>query len=175
MAQRKVVLFIAATLDGYIATQDHELDWLFKVEGENDNRTKEFMDTVDTVIMGRTTYDWLMAQEIEFPYKDKECYVFTKSPKTDTEYVTFTNEDVAQFTEKLKSKSGKNIWLVGGGELLFAFLEGKLVDEMIVTIAPVLLGSGIPLFRQNSFRTGLRLSNVTRLNQFVALRYEVIK
>ena len=59
--------------------------------------------------------------------------------------------------------------------MLFAFLEGKLVDEMIVTIAPVLLGSGIPLFRQNSFRTGLRLSNVTRLNQFVALRYEVIK
>ena len=70
MAQRKVVLFIAATLDGYIATQDHELDWLFKVEGENDNGTKEFMDTVDTVIMGRTTYDWLMAQEIEFPFKD---------------------------------------------------------------------------------------------------------
>ena len=72
--QRKIVLFIATSLDGYIATEDDSLEWLFKVEGDGDNGYSDFYDTVDTVIMGRRTYDWLLEQELEsFPYEGKEC------------------------------------------------------------------------------------------------------
>lgn len=173
MEQRKVVLFTASSLDGYIATKDHHLDWLFQVEGEGDNGIAEFMNSVDTVIMGRTTYDWVMAHAEEFPYKDKECYVFSRTAKTDTEFVSFIHEDVGEFCRRLKRKSGKNIWIAGGGELLDDFLKEKLVDEIIVTIAPVLLGNGIPLFKQNDFQTSLKLSRINRFNQFVELRYEV--
>ncbi len=175
MEQRKLVLFIASTLDGYIATKDHNLNWLFNVEGEGDNGYTEFYSTVDTFIMGRTTYDWLMANVDVFPYKDKECYVFSRTPKEDTEYVSFVNKDIVLFSKELKSKSGKNIWIIGGGELLSDFIKEKLVDEIIVTIAPVLLGSGIPLFRQNDFQTLLRLNSINRFNQFVELHYEVVK
>lgn len=175
MEQRKLVLFIASTLDGYIATKDHDLNWLFNVEGEGDNGISAFYNTIDTVIMGRTTYDWVMAHEDVFPYQDKECYIFSRTPREDTEYVTFVNKDVVSFTNKLKSKSGKNIWIIGGGELLSDFIKENLVDEIIVTIAPVLLGNGIPLFRQNNFQTLLKLNSINRFNQFVELRYEVIK
>ena len=175
MEQRKLVLFIASTLDGYIATKDHNLNWLFNVEGEGDNGTSEFYNTIDTIIMGRTTYDWIMEHEDVFQYKDKECYVFSRTQKEDTEYVSFVNKDVVSFTKELKSKSGKNIWIMGGSELASNFIKEKLVDEIIVTIAPVLLGSGIPLFRQNNFQTLLKLNSTNRFNQFVELRYEVIK
>jgi dihydrofolate reductase len=79
------------------------------------------------------------------------------------------------FTKELKSKNGKNIWIMGGSELISNFIKEKLVDEIIVTVAPVLLGSGIPLFSQNDFQTLLRLTSTNRFNQFVELRYEVIK
>ncbi|MEA5096496.1 MAG: dihydrofolate reductase family protein [Sedimentibacter saalensis] len=175
MEQRKLVLFIASTLDGYIATKDHNLDWLFNVEGEGDNGISEFYNTIDTIIMGRTTYDWIMAYEDVFPYKDKKCYIFSRTPKEDTEYVSFVNKDVASFTRELKCKSGKNIWIMGGSELISYFIKEKLIDEIIVTLAPVLLGSGIPLFRQNDFQTLLKLTSTNRFNQFVELHYEVIK
>ena len=175
MEQRNLVMFIASTLDGYIATKDHNLNWLFNVEGEGDNGISDFYNTIDTIIMGRATYDWVMEHEDDFPYKDKECYVFSRAQKEDTQYVSFINKDVVSFSKELKSKSGKNIWLVGGSELISNFIEEKLVDEVIVTIAPVLLGSGIPLFKQNNFQTLLRLNSINRFNQFVELRYEVIK
>ncbi len=175
MNDRKVVLFIAASLDGYIATEEHGLDWLFAVDGEGDNGYAKFYDTLDTVVMGRVTYDWIMAhEEGEFPYKGKACYVFSRTPREGTENVTFVHGDVVAFVNELKGKEGKGIWLVGGGELLAAFIREKLVDELIVTIAPVLLGKGIPLFRGCDFQTALRLEDVNRFGQFVELRYEAV-
>jgi len=80
-------------------------------------------------------------------------------------------EEVAPFVENLKKKDGKNIWLVGGGKLLSTFLAESLVDEIVVTIAPVLLGRGIPLFEQQDFQRRLSLKDVNRFNQFVELHY----
>ena len=176
MNQRKLVLYIASSLDGYIATEEHSLDWLFAVEGEGDNGISKFYETVDSILMGRVTYDWIMNYEKgEFPYKGKECYVFSKSRKEENEYVTFVNEDIPQFTKNLKNKNGKTIWLVGGGGLLDTFMKEKLVDEIIVTIAPVLIGSGIPLFKNYNFQTSLSLKEINRFNQFVELHYEVVR
>lgn len=171
---RNLVLFIAASLDGYIATKDESLDWLFKVEGEGDNGYSEFYNTVDTVLMGKKTYDWIMKYETgEFPYRDKECYVFTRSSIVDTENVSFINEDVSDFIKKLKNQLGNNIWIVGGGEMLHSLLEEKLVDEIILTIAPVIIGTGIPLFKEGDFHLNMSLINSRTFNQFAELHYEV--
>ena len=176
MSQRKIVLYIAASLDGYIATEEHSLDWLFAAEGEGDNGFAEFYDTVDTFLLGRSTYDWIMKEEKgKFPYKGKECYVFSRAEANGNEYVKFVNEDIIQFVEELRSRQGKNIWVVGGGELLHTFIETKLLDELRITIAPVLLGRGIPLFKNNYFQTFLMLKNVFRYNQLVELQYEVLQ
>lgn len=171
--KRNLVLFIASSLDGYIATTDESLEWLFKVEGEGDNGFSEFYETVDTVLMGKRTYDWIMKQDIqEFPYKNKECYVFTRSSAEDTEDVRFVNEDVTNFVHKLKDQEGKNLWIVGGGELLHSFVQEELVDEFIITVAPTIIGKGIPLFRDGDYQLDLTLKGVRNFNQFVELHYK---
>lgn len=172
--KRNVVLFIASSLDGYIATKDESLEWLFKVEGEGDNGFAEFYETIDTVLMGKRTYDWVMNQEIaEFPYKNKNCYVFTRSSVEDTDNVRFINKDVTDFVQALKREEGKNIWIVGGGELLHAFVERKLVDEFIITVAPTIIGKGIPLFREGDHQLELTLKGIRTFNQFVELHYKL--
>lgn len=173
---RNVVLFIASSLDGYIATEDESLEWLFNVEGEGDNGITEFYDTVDTILMGKRTYDWIIKENPgEFPYKNKECYVFSRSIIENTEDVKFVNGNINRFVNKLKSQEGKNIWIVGGGELLLSFIEEMLVDEMIITVAPTILGKGIPLFREGNQQLNLSLKGMRRFNQFAELRYKVIK
>lgn len=171
--QRNIVLFIATSLDGYIATKDDSLDWLFKVEGEGDNGISEFYETVDTILMGRKTYDWIITHMTEeFPYKNKECYVFSRQENEDTEDVKFIKEDIIDFTNKLKNEEGKNIWIVGGGDLLHSFIKEKLVDEFIITIAPTIIGEGVPLFKEDNYQLELYLKGTRCFNQFVELHYE---
>lgn len=106
--KRKLILFIASSLDGYIATQDESLEWLHEVEGEGDNGYSEFYETVDTVLLGKKTYDWIMKLGLdEFPYKDKACYVFSRSAHEDTEDVTFVHDEAAIFVEELKRPGGQ--------------------------------------------------------------------
>ncbi len=170
---RKIVLFIASSLDGYIATMDESLEWLFNVEGEGDNGFSEFYDTVDTVLMGKKTYDWIMQEMKEFPYENKECYVFTRSTIEDTENVKFIRTHITKLVNQLKSQRGKNIWVVGGGELLYSFLQEKAVDELIITVAPTIIGKGIPLFKEGDDQLDLSLKGTRIFNQFVELHYEV--
>jgi dihydrofolate reductase len=174
-SDRKLVLFIATSLDGYIARKDGSLDWLFEIEGEGDNGYTEFYDTVDTIIMGRRTYEEILVLEPgNFPYKNKECFVFTsKSAMKDNEDVTFIDIEVGPFVEGLKKQEGNNIWIVGGGELLHAFLKAKLVDEFIITIAPTLIGKGIFLYKEMDVDTKLELKEITQFNQFVQMHYVV--
>lgn len=170
--KRKIILFIATSLDGYIATKNESLEWLFKVEGKGDNGYSEFYDTVDTILMGRRTYDWIIKHETgDFPYKNKECYVFSRSANDDNEFVKFINEDIVEFTNKLKNEEGKNIWIVGGGELLQSFLKERLVDELIITVAPTIIGNGISLFKEDDTQSELSLKSIRRFNQFVELHY----
>lgn len=174
--KRKLVLFIASSLDGYIATNDESLEWLYRVEGEGDNGFSEFYNTVDTIIMGKKTYDWILNQDLkEFPYKNKDCYVFTTSTAENNENVKFINGDITDFINNLKAQDGKNIWIVGGGQLLHSFIQRGLVDEFILTIAPTLIGNGIPLFRKGEYQLELSLKRMRNFNQFVELHYEYKK
>lgn len=175
MDQRKIVLYIAASLDGYIAAEDENMDWLLNIEGDGDNGYSAFYDTIDTILMGRKTYDWIMRHEgSKFPYKGKECYVFSKTLQGNNDNVTFINSNTVEFAEKLKKSPGKNIWLVGGGILTDAFLTHKAVDEIIINITPIILGNGIPLFRNSERQTRLSLRTINRYNQFAELHYDVL-
>ncbi len=171
--RRKIVLFIASSLDGYIASKDESLEWLFKVEGEGDNGFTEFYQTIDTIIMGKRTYDWIIKEIEDFPYKTKECYVYTRSSYQDTENVKFINEDIHHFVNNLRKKEGNNIWLVGGGELLDSFIQEDLVDEFIITVAPTIIGNGIPLFKESNHYVELSLKGTRNFNQFTELHFEV--
>lgn len=174
--KRKVVLFIATSLDGFIATKDETLEWLFDVEGEGDNGYSAFYNKIDTILMGKKTYDWIMNDDqiIEYPYKDKKSFVFSKSVRKNTDDVQFIKEDIPQFISELKKRDGKTIWLVGGGQLFSYFLENKLVDELYLTVAPKIIGRGIPLFNSGSYHADLKLIGTQTFNQFVELHYKVL-
>jgi len=169
--KRPVVLYIAISLDGYIAREDGSIDWLYEIEGEGDNGYEEFYQTVDTVLMGKTTYDHTFELAEQFPYPNKKCYVFSRSEQAPSPHVTFIQGDVPRFIEELKAQEGSNIWIVGGAEMLDGLLKEQLVDEFIITISPVLLGKGIPLFKENNPVTGLILKGTKRFGQFVQLHY----
>ena len=87
----------------------------------------------------------------------------------------FVGDEIVGFTNTLKNQQGKNIWIVGGGELLHSFLKEELVDELILTVAPTLIGNGIPLFKKGDFQTEFFLKGIQRFNQFVELHYEMKK
>lgn len=150
---RKVVLFIACSLDGYIAGKDDDISWLFD---DGDYGYREFLATIDTVLMGRRTYD-LALQMGPFPYADKECYVFSRSLMGGDEHAEFVNQPVKEFVDMLREQEGKDIWLVGGSELIAGFMMAGLVDEFIVSVHPMILGDGIPLFKPGIPSCPLRL------------------
>lgn len=171
---RKLILYTASSLDGYLAREDHALDWLFDVEQDGDTGYGDFYSTVDTILIGRKTYEQILILENGgFPYKGKECYVFSRTPQESTEHVSFVDSELVDFTKKLKARDGGNIWLVGGGDLLHTFLKEGLVDEFMIQIAPIVIGSGIPLFNFNNLEVKLDLKDVTRFGQFAQMHYVV--
>ncbi|WP_204554008.1 dihydrofolate reductase family protein [Bacillus ectoiniformans] len=174
--ERKVVLFIAASLDGYIAKSDGDISWLNEVEGEGDNGFTDFYKTVDTIMMGKSTYDHVLELTGgNYPHADKETYVFTSKSGLSDPNIQFINEPVDHLVSRLKSQEGRDIWLVGGAKLLQSFMEENLVDEYIVTIAPVILGEGIPLFHPTNTEVKLELKSTKAFGQFIQHHYERIR
>jgi dihydrofolate reductase len=168
---KHVKYFVAASLDGYIAGSDGGVDWLF---GDQDYGFADFLESVDTVLIGRSTYDFMLQHG--YPaYEDKQNFVFSATlPPENHPLVTVVSDDAAAFVRSLKDAGGRDIWLVGGGRLFRALLEAGLVDEMIVALHPRLLGRGIPLLPETRFSTGLELTDVLRYETgLVTLSYRV--
>jgi len=132
------------------------------------------LKTIDTILIGRVTYDWIMKHENEFPYKGKECYVFSKEKRDNNKDVTFIHNNIIGFINQLKTKNGGKIWLVGGSKLVSELINTNLVDELIIQIVPVLIGDGIPLFKKKNNQTKFTLKSINRYNQFVELNYELL-
>ena len=139
---RKVKLFIATSLDGYIARTDGDIDWLFT---DADYGYTPFYDSVDTVVMGRKTYDLALSFG-EYPYKGKAAYVFSRSRSGADEHATFVSGSATAFVDGLRATPGRDIWLVGGGELTRDFADANLIDEYVISIHPRLIRTGLPLF-----------------------------
>ncbi|WP_124727900.1 dihydrofolate reductase family protein [Staphylospora marina] len=174
--QRKVIAYIAMSLDGYISREDGSIDWLLKLSPEPEEYGyDEFIRTVDTVIMGRATYDQLPELSDTFPYADKDCYAFSRTRSGRDEHVRYVNEDPGVFVKRLKNKPGGHIWLVGGAELIRDFIEADLIDEWIIGVVPILIGRGIPLFYPNNRETGLKLVSLSAAGELAMLHYEVIR
>lgn len=149
--ERKVVLYIAVSLDGYIARNNGEVDFL---EGDGSNKDGDvgyvdFYNTIDTVIMGNSTYEQIIGWG-EYPYKGAEGYVYTNKNIANNEDVTFTNINPKELINELKKKEGKDIWVVGGAQIAKIFMKENLIDEYIIATIPVLIGDGIKLFDKNN-------------------------
>ncbi len=154
---RKIRLFIASSLDGYIARTSGEVDWLFT---DADYGYAEFFDSIDTVLMGGKTYRQIL-EFGEYPYKGKKGFVFSKTLQDKNDDVEFVGGDIKSFIDKLRNDSGGDIWLVGGAEIIHYFIKERLLDELILSIHPIILGDGIPLIvKDASLSTKLQLKEV---------------
>lgn len=155
---RKLCLFIAMSLDGYIAKPDGDISFLDEMnqEGE-DYGYSAYIETVDTVILGRKTYDKLASMGVESPYGDHDVYVVTRTPRENSGKTTFYSGDFKQLVTTLKSKPGKNIYCDGGAEIVQQLLNLDLIDEITISIIPVLLGKGIRLFDKTYPQQKLKL------------------
>lgn len=146
-----LILYTAATLDGYIAGPNGELDWL-DTGGNLDYGYHNFYASIGTTVMGRATYE-ITQTVATFPYPDIDNYVFTRDQSMrDTEHVRFVTGDIADFVRALKEQPGKDIWLIGGGQVNTVMLNAGLIDEIVLTAFPLVLGQGIPLFAPGANR-----------------------
>jgi dihydrofolate reductase len=166
----KVVLFIATSLDGYIASPDGTVDWLFH---DADYGYTEFMASVDAVVMGRKT--WEQARTFEdVPFAGKQVIVFTRSKaESNEDRIRFVQADGSITIDDIRNSVQKDIWLVGGGDLIQQFIASNLIDEFRLFVHPIILGEGVPLFPRQSERTNLIfVSSQSFPSGLVELRYQ---
>lgn len=170
---RSVVLCLGISLDGYIARPDGGVDFLFMPK---DYSMADFFSSIDTVIMGRKTYD--KSREMGGgSYPSMKTYVLSRTLAPDErEGLTFVNQDLNSFVHELRKHPGKDMWLMGGGELARDFLKEDLVDELYLGIVPVLLGEGIPLFPPGFPQRNFSLrENKTFSRGLIALKYKRLR
>ena len=170
--ERKVVLGLGISLDGYIARRDGSVDFLFMPK---DYSMAPFFKTIDTAIMGRKTYEIAKSMGGGGGYAGKMVsYVMSRSmPPGEREGMIFTQESPASLVFRLREKQGKDIWMMGGGELAREFLRADLIDELYLGVVPVLLGEGLPLFPSGfPQRNFTLLENKSYSRGLIALKYE---
>ena len=168
---RRVALFVATSLDGYIAGPDGDSSWRFH---DADSAHASWVARTDTVLMGRRTYETAASLPV-WPYRGRKAVVFARGDLVvatpDTVATARSPEDVVA---ELRAREGGNLWLVGGGQLARTFLDAELIDDLIVSIHPLLLGSGTPLFPAGMRRTALTLCGERRSpSGLVQLAYRV--
>jgi dihydrofolate reductase len=168
--------YTATTLDGFIADSNHSLDWLFTRQQDEDGPLSyaSFIANVGALAMGANTYEWVLDhEEGRWPYAFP-CWVFThRELPVAHATIELTADDVAAVHERMRAAAGgRNVWVVGGGDLAGQFAERGLLDEVIVYIAPVTLGAGAPLL---SRRVELRLEELARNGDFACARYAVVR
>jgi dihydrofolate reductase len=180
MKTRKIIVQLAMSADGYIARPDGDVEWLNR-RARLDYGLAAFSRTVDTVLLGRKTYDWAMAYCRKHRIKggifdrNKTNYVFSrKPPKKAAPGVEFVRGPVKAFARRLRAKPGKHIWMMGGGELIASFLDAGEIDEFDIHVIPVMIGKGIPLVAPRKRDVWLRLRSSKKYRDgVVRVRYEV--
>jgi dihydrofolate reductase len=171
---RKLKLFVATSLDNFIARPDGGVDWLFS---NGDYGTSQFLSTIDTALIGRKTYDAMQKLgDGKTRTNGIKQFVFThKAKRSKAPHVEYVSQNVKAFVEKLKSGDGKDIWLMGGGEFSVLLLNAGLVDEIILSIHPILLGKGIALFKNMKSEVLLSpLKTVRYASGLIQISYQVV-
>lgn len=173
----QIKLYIAATLDGFIAREDGSLDWLDALPNSNqvDHGYTAFYDTIGTVVMGRSTYEAILSFDVDYPYAECATFVVTtnESYPPQTANTAIINELNPANFERIKATSQKDVWVVGGGQLITAFLNHRQIDELILCLVPIVLGKGIPLFPNQPLETNFELIETVAFETgIVNLRYK---
>ena len=173
---RKIVLFIAMSLDGYIADTDGKVDWLVGQDSdvEGDDSYADFVNNVDTVIMGWTTYHQIVTDLSpgEWVYDNLQSYVITHRDCSPKSNVTFVSENPCTLVNSLKQKNGKDIWICGGADIVHQLMQNNLIDKYHISVIPTILGNGIRLFDVINQKTDLRLITSKNSNGIVELVYQ---
>lgn len=182
----KTQYYVASSLDGFIADADQRIDWLDASGDPETGIYEEFIAAVGALAMGSGTYEWVAAyleraaasgDEAAWPYEDP-CWVFSSRddlPRIAGAEVRFVRGDVRPVhRDMVAAANGRNVWVVGGGDLVGQFHDAGLLDELIVHVAPATLGAGFPLLPRRIDPPSLRLTAVRRTGQFAELRYDVI-
>jgi len=179
MTDRKIIVYIATSADGYIARSDGNVDWLNRPRTAGDYGMGDFFKTIDTVLWGRKTFseaiDRGMGGGGGFG-KSIKSYVFTHNPppKSRFKHVEFVNEPVKEFVGRLRATPGKNIWMMGGGGIIGSFLDAGELDELMIHVIPVFIGEGIPLIQPGQRQVELKLlSSKSYDDGVVLLHYSV--
>jgi dihydrofolate reductase len=175
-SQRKIVVHIAASADGYIARADGDLEWLTsRPAPEGFYGMNAFMRTVDTKVLGRKTYEESLRLGAKYEEKDRTIvFSHQSSPPGTPRTVEFVNEAITAFATRLRAQPGKDIWLMGGGEIIAAFLDAGEIDEFVISVVPVFIGDGIPLIARKHRHVHLELASTERFEDgLVQIRYRV--
>lgn len=158
---KKISLFIAMSLDGYIADSKGSVNWLTGQGNDDDpiDAYSEFVRDIDTVIMGWNTYHQIVTElsPDEWVYDDFKTYVVTHKPKTSSDKICFVNENPVELIKKLREENGKGIWICGGANLIQQLVQEDIIDCYYITVIPTILGSGIRLFEKTDHEIKLRL------------------
>lgn len=173
--KRKLILYIAMSLDGYIAKKDDNIDFLSIVETPNEDfGYSDFLQNIDTVIWGRKTFDKVLSFGNGVPHKDKKVYVISKSKQETIEHAEYASNAV-ELVKTLKLKTGKDIYCDGGAEIVYELLNHRLFDRIIISVIPHFLGDGIKLFKENNLEQKLQFKrSVSYPSGLVQLWYDVI-
>lgn len=175
----KTVLYIATSLDGYIARPNGNLDWLTSIPTPKDvdYGYSALLESISTIIMGRKTYEEIIGFGVEWPYKGLDSFAVTsdKDLKIQSPNTSLLTEDLKDFISNLKKKTDKDIWVVGGGQLIKSFLNAGILDKMIITIIPKIIGEGISLFPDKLIESDWKLIEAKSFETGVVnLTYEKI-
>lgn len=176
---RKLSLFIATSLDGYIAKPNDDLSFLKAVEKKGeDYGYEDFMATIDTLIIGRKTYDYVIREigASHYNNEQKDIYVITRTDRPSIGRMNFYAGNLTELVHRLKSVSGKNIYCDGGAEIINELLKNDLIDELIISVIPILLGGGTRLFKDGRPEQELELLNVKTFDTgLIQLHYKRAK
>jgi dihydrofolate reductase len=174
--QRRVIVHIATSADGYIARTDGDLEWLTaRPAPAGFYGIDAFMQSIDTKVLGRKTYDASLRMGAKFDSK-RRTIVFSRDPrpKDAPSAVEFTDEAIGVFVKRLRKSQGKDIWLMGGGEIIASFLDAQAIDEFVISVVPIFIGDGIPLIARRHLHVPLSLRSTERFEDgLVQLRYAV--
>lgn len=172
---RKIVLFIAMSLDGYIADRDGKVDWLAGQDSSADDGDgyAAFIQNVDTVVMGYNTYRQITTElsPNEWVYEGLTSYVITHRELASTENIIFTAKSPCEVVKELRERPGKRIWICGGADIVGQLIKANLIDEYRISIIPAILGGGIRLFGTANYEIKLKLADVHSCNGITELTY----
>ena len=174
--RRKVIVHIGTSADGYIARPDGDLEWLTsRPAPKGFYGMNAFMKSIDTKVLGRKTYEMSLRMGAKFDSKNPHIVFSRHPPPAEVPSgVQFVNDAIGPFVRRLREQPGKDIWLMGGGEIIASFLDEQAIDEFVISVAPVFIGEGIPLIARRPRHVPLELLSIERFEDgLVQLHYGV--